>query len=255
MTQGFKFRAGQLPAGSATYALEPQCTESHAPQRRHFRPGGREHAPHLPVPALAEGHFVVHPVAIAAQFLQRIGVQRLAIVQNPVAETLRRAFRQRRHGARLVDLLDAVARVRHGQRQRAVVGDQEQPLAVAVQAAYGIKPAAILRQILQDRAPPLGIVAGAEHVVRLVEQQVNAPFRPQRTAIECDRVAARIEGHAHLRDRLAVDGDASGGDQAFAGAARTSAALRHPDVQPQLIRAWFWGVQRHASPRPICRAW
>ena len=255
VTQGFKFRARQLPTGSATYAFEPQRAEGHAPQRRHVRTDGGEHAPHLPVSTLAQGHFVVDPVAVAPQFVQRLGVQRLAIVQNAVAEALRRIFRQRHRGAHFVDLGDAVARVCHGQCQRAVVGYQQQPFAVAVQTADGIKPTAIPRQIVQNRAPPLGIVTGAKHVVRLVEQQVDHPFRSQRTAVEGHCVAAWIERHAHFSDDFPVDGYASGGDPTFAGTARARSALRHPDVQTQLIRAWFWGVQRHASPRPICRAW
>ncbi len=255
MAQGFKFLAGQLPTSSTAYSLEAQRTEGHAPQRCNIRADSGKHSPHLPVPPFAQRYFVIHPVTVTTKFVQRLGMQSLAIVQNTVAELLRCTRWQRRRRTRFVDFLDAVARVRHGQRQRAIVGYQQQPFAVAVKTPDGIKAAAILRQVVQNRSPSLGVMAGTKHVMRLVQQQINHPFGSQGTSIEGNGVVTRIERHAHLRDDFSIHGHPSGGNPAFAGTSRTRAALRHPDVQTQFIQAWFWGVQRHSSPRPICRVW
>jgi len=128
----------------------------------------------------------------------------------------------------------AVPRVRHAQREVAVVGQDHQPLGVKVEAADRVQlvPHLLPHQV-DDGDAPLGVVGRRHHPDRLVEQQV-APhgLGLQSLAVDLDRVAGEVGLIADPRD-LAVDRDPAFGDQPLRVAARA-----HAGRGDQLLQAF-----------------
>jgi hypothetical protein len=71
-----------------------------------------------------------------------------------------------------IDLRHLVPRVHQPRRQLAVVGEQQQPFGVVVEAADRVEIPEIRRNHLQDGAAPLRIGARGHHARRLVDQHI-----------------------------------------------------------------------------------
>ena len=101
-----------------------------------------------------------------------------------------------------VGLLDAEARVHQPIGQVAVVGQQQQPLAVLVEPADGVDALADVRHQVDGQRPAGRVVIGAEVAARLVDQPVDRLFRvPDRLAIDGDALLARIDLACPARGR------------------------------------------------------
>ncbi|OGL03325.1 MAG: hypothetical protein A3I03_12705 [Candidatus Rokubacteria bacterium RIFCSPLOWO2_02_FULL_68_19] len=113
-----------------------------------------------------------------------------------------------------VHSLHLEARVEQALGQRAVVGEEEQPLGVEVEPPHRKEPGAlVLHEVEHDRATAR-IAPGGEIPAGLIQQDVALGLRGRNgAAIHEDDVALRIGGGALGRHRLAVDGDAPFGDQ------------------------------------------
>jgi hypothetical protein len=127
---------------------------------------------------------------------QRERLRRHALPLEHRAAGQVRAVRLVRHPLDLGVVLaqHAVARVRHAQRQLAVVGKQHEPFRVEVEAADRKDP---LRNPsaheVEDGRSPLGIVRGSDASDRLVEQQVAQRLGGlEALAVELDRVGGGI---------------------------------------------------------------
>ena len=98
---------------------------------------------------------------------------------------------RRRSTADRVLALDAVARVKHPLRPRAIVREQQQPFRVAVQPADRIEPAAPLAQRRRDevehRRAGVPIADRARHAGRLGEDEVDAPLDGRSICAAVDR--------------------------------------------------------------------
>ena len=77
-------------------------------------------------------------------------------------------------------------------RERAVIGEEEEPLGVEVEPADADQAGQILRQALEDGRPALRVgVRGHQPARLVVEKQPRAFALRQRLAVDADAVAAR----------------------------------------------------------------
>jgi hypothetical protein len=143
---------------------------------------------------------------------------------DALAQTLDRAggnVAAHQHG---VLALNAVAWVEKSLDERAIIGEQQQPFAVAVQAAGRDHAGRARRQQIGDRARGVGVAQAGNVSGRLVQEQVGVLcLRPQRPAVHTDIVAAGDSGAAGLAHNGAVDADAALGNQPLGGPARGDA--------------------------------
>ena len=106
-------------------------------------PDGGQHPAHLPVAALVDGQLdLAHPAAVhvlfAAQQADVLGGAGQAVVEHdPLPQTRQRVGVGDALYLRPVGLGDVVARVGQLEQEVAVVGQEDQPLAVGVQPAHG----------------------------------------------------------------------------------------------------------------------
>ena len=139
---------GQLARLTDAHAVEAEGADADPDEAGHGHADGREHPAELPPPALGERHAVpgqlLRPTLRGVVQLGRLG--RRGVAQDdhagePLVETDARAQRldlgpcQGSCQADRVLTLDAVARVAQALAPVAVVGQQDQPLGVAVEAA------------------------------------------------------------------------------------------------------------------------
>ena len=102
-----------------------------------------------------------------------------------------------------IGLLDAEARMHEPIGQVAVVGQQQQALAVLVEPADGVDALADVRHQIDGPRPAAGIVVGAEVAARLVDQPVDELLAVQRLAIHAHGIAG-FDLRAQLADDAAI---------------------------------------------------
>ncbi len=206
--------------------VELERPEGDADQPVHLEPEMLADHLDLAVLALADAHGEPEVVALAA-FHARLD----RTVLDPVdGQTLIEGCEPR-----LVDLAegpDPVAAQPAGRRQferaldAAVVGEEQQPLGVDVEASDGEHARQMTRQHLEHGRPTVRIALGGHETARLViEPEARALGRRQGLAVDGDAVAARdVERGAF--DDLAVDRDAALVDPVLDLAARAEARTR-----------------------------
>ena len=114
-------------------------------------------------------------------------------------------------------LLVAVPGMGQAVGQLAIVGEQDQPLALDIQAAHRVERAGQVHQVAHGGAR-VGRFYGREHAARLVQGHVLQRLgRLDRPPIHQDVVYQGV-GLAADAGNLAVDDHAPGGDQGFTGA-------------------------------------
>src|SRR5581483_6715248 len=105
-----------------------------------------------------------------------------------------------------VALGDPVPRMGESQRQLAVAGEQEQAAGVGVEAADRVETAGVVDEV-EDRGAALGIAAGADHALGLVEHQgAQRDGVAEGAAVDGDLVDAGLDQGAGA-DGGAVDLD------------------------------------------------
>ena len=88
----------------------------------------------------------------------------------------------------VVGLLDAEARVHQLLGQVAVVGQQQQALAVLVEPADGVDALIDVRDQVEGQRPAGGVVVGAEVAARLVDRPVDVLLGPDGMVVDGDLV-------------------------------------------------------------------
>jgi hypothetical protein len=182
--------------------------------------GGRHHGRMLQHPPLRRGRHTVVQLDAAAEAGQGISA--------------RRPVHQHQVGLGVLE-----ARMAQLERQVAVVGQQQQALAVQVQPAHGIEPHRSLEQRLQPR-PAARVVEHRQHARGFVEHQIAAPGRRPRLdqlAIDAHLVLLRVHLDAQFRDHRAIDRHAAGLDHLVAGPPRGDPRVGHYLVQSFLRHA------------------
>ncbi len=189
----------------------------------------RQHQSHLTLSSLVQ--LQLDPAAAPAHRSRRqTGSSRRGLSSfnlDAGAELLQRPRRRSTRDLGEIRLDDAVTRVRQGVREGAIVRQQQQPLAFAVQPADRMQPldggmAATIggfqtgNDQLHHRMLGMRIGAGGVETGRLVERQVEGrgPSR-DRAAVDEDRRMVGINFRPKRGDGLAVDLDPSGQDHSF----------------------------------------
>jgi len=208
----------------------------------------------LPVASLPQHDLVGHPALPAPQFPDLDDSQELTVGLDAQPEGGSLCGAESSGNCDVVHLLDVVAGVRHCICQIAVIGEDQQPFAVAVKATDRVQP---LRQRLDQidhRGPSLRILGRGDVSGGFVEGEVEFRFRLNRRAVDTDYLAARKNGAAKFGDGVAIDGNDAGKNQDFAGAPRTESALGEELVKANGIRqvAWSSGVRVHGHPLSTC---
>lgn len=124
----------------------------------------------------------------------------------------------------------------HRLDERAVVGEQNQPLAVGVEPPDGNEPHALRnRDELNHGLLGEPIAHRADDALGFVEREVVAPGRNRkRLPIDVDFIRREIDFGSRRRHDRAVDGDPPGGDQSFGLTPR-----RHPGVRQGFLKPNF----------------
>ena len=128
----------------------------------------------------------------------------------------------------LVDLLDAVSRVREAMRQRPVVREQERAGRVGVETPDG-DDACVVTDEVDDGRPSLRVARSGHDAGGLVQQHVRERLRCHRATVDLDPVSL-LDERVQLA-RLPVHGDPAGLDQLVGASARGDARPREVRVQ------------------------
>jgi hypothetical protein len=120
----------------------------------------------------------------------------------------------------LVDARDLVTRMEQSVGQLSVVGEEEQSLRIVVEPTHGKDARPSRREQIDDDGAALRIGPARDVAARLVKEDVRARLGAfERPAIEGDPVDVGIGLGARLAAHVAVDGDATGGQDRFSAPA------------------------------------
>ncbi len=206
-----------MPPGARRQAGQAHGSDADAGQAGDGVADGGQHPAHLPVAAFIDGQFhfpdpaAVH-ILLAAQQADVLGGPGHAVVEHdPFPQTRQRVGVRDALHLRPVRLGDMVARMRELEQEVAVVGQEDQPLAVGVETPHGPQHrlAADVHQV-RHQPPGVGVRARRNHAARLVEREVVAtPGRAHEAAVELDLVRFEVHLRPLLRHDLAVNADSA----------------------------------------------
>jgi hypothetical protein len=114
---------------------------------------------------------------------------------------------------RLVDLLDAEARVGEAVGEVAVVGDEEEALGVGVETAGGVEAGLHLGQEVENGAAAAVVGGGGDGAAGLVEEEVALGLEGDGPAVYFYSLSLGVDGAAGIGDDLSIDADAAGADE------------------------------------------
>jgi hypothetical protein len=214
----------QMAPPPQPHRAEAQGSDPDALEPKHVHPQRLEHPPDLTTAPLAQNDLVLPGISVSGRRVDALGPQPLAIGLNPRLKprTLRRI--QRPVGPDAVDLLDVVPGVRQKMRECAVVRQNQQPFTVPVEPTDGIDAAGQAVDERAERSPPLGVIARADNVARLVEEDIDQRLARHDLSVEGDRVCGRVDAHPLPRDGRAIDADTTRRDDGLARATGSDAA-------------------------------
>jgi hypothetical protein len=221
---------------AAPHVVKGQRADSHADQSTYSLSDRGEHPPHLALPALPQHH--AQPVAIRTmrEEVDRAPLRAPLLEVDAPLQLPALGVAQRPGNEYMIFLRDLEPWVGNAVGEVAVVGQQQQPLAVSVEPSNGIDARPRRHKIPHRPTPPL--VANGAHVAgRLVQQVivVRGPRRRNGLSVHSETVVLTVHQHAWLSHDGTVDRDAALAHQRLRGAARAYAggrenlldALRH----------------------------
>lgn len=123
-----------------------------------------------------------------------------------------------------VFFLNLEARMRQPIGQVAVVGQEQESLAVGVEPSDGKEPR-IIRHQPDNRRPALRVEGGRDDADRLMQRQVATRIARyghlDKLAVDSDHIRVGIDTRAKLAHDASVDGNASVHDHIFGGPQRS----------------------------------
>lgn len=191
----------------------------------------REHPANLAILAFIENHFEHRALLVLTAKSHTLGVDFAFGQTNPLAQAIEEL--RGRHTGHLnqVFLLDSIARVGQEIRKLAVVRQQDEPFARAIESPNG-KETTIARHQIYDPRPTSRVVVGGHHADRFVQDVHHAAGVRQPFTIHTNILGPRVDLRAERGDNLTIDLDPSGSDQLLAGAATSKPGRSQHLLQP-----------------------
>src|SRR5690606_15975088 len=151
---------------------------------------------------------------------------------DPVEEPPDVGFIQVARHDRLVDPFHPVPRVEEPVRDVALVREQEEPLALHVEASHVEEPPVLLGNQVINGRPTLRIGARGNVTPRLVEREPDRPGQSDGPSVHVDPIPLGIDARAQLGDDLAVDAHAALPDHLLGRAPRGDAGAGEEFLEP-----------------------
>jgi hypothetical protein len=202
--------------GTGLQVPELQWPEPDTLQLEDRMPDGVAHALDLPLAALVNGDLQL--VGLEAGHPGRGGATVLEV--HPLSEGVQGPLVDRRVGhPHPVGLVDLEARVGQAVGERAVVGEQDEPAGVDVQAPDGVQAARSGHE-RDHGGPPMRIAGRGDDPRGLVEQvHDRVGGGRHRPAVHRDLVLIGLDVRGRIGDRRSVDLDPLGADDLLRGPA------------------------------------
>ncbi len=177
---------------------------------------GSEHSPNFPVFPLVECHLEHGALFVLRSHIDPLGMHLALGEMNAPADGIERFPCGNAGDLDKVPLLDAIAGMSKKVGQRAVIGDEEQSLAHAIESAHGEEPLLAGYEI-DHPGTSGGIVVGGDDSDGFVEQ-IDHPSRPgQPFAIHANVLSLGINPCSQRVDDGSIHLDTAGGNQLLAG--------------------------------------
>ena len=187
-----------------------------------------EHAPDLSIDSLAQYNSQTRRRARA----QMCNARAFAVEQDSTEQFRREGCIPGAIQSYLILLVDLVARMREALGKIAVVCQNQEAFALRIESTDIEQAREFRRQQIKNRVAGARIFSCRNKTSRLVQNNVQRPFRAHELAVHFDVVAlARLR--AEIRARLSVNRDASGRDQFVAMPARADSGGGKKSVQTQ----------------------
>ena len=199
---------GERSSLTGVYVRQLQRTDSHPNQPPHRLADGVEHPAYLPLPALGQHDAIPAQLRVRRRqqieqlsnlggrgVLQHVDSSQALLELDAVAQRQLLLPGDRSVQADHVLALDAVAGVQQQVRPGTVVGEEQQPLRLFVQAADRIEarlPAGVRRQQLHDRSVGVAVPHGRDDAGRLVEHPVRTLALDRRERLAVDQHALHL---------------------------------------------------------------
>ncbi len=118
-------------------------------------------------------------------------------------------------------------------RELAVVGEQQQPFAVIIEATHRVDTLAHALHQIEHRRPALGIAGSGDVAGGLVQNEIYLAIRKaNQLAIHFDVVSRGVRFASQLNSHLAVDGDPALDHELFSFAAAGDTGVGQQLLQP-----------------------
>jgi hypothetical protein len=213
----------QIPPGTDGKTGQTEWTDADAPESLDRDADGVHDVPHQMVGAFVDHHLEDEPLGRSPQDPELLRNHAVPVDHHAVPDPLQDHVARTRQRQDVVLLVELVARVHDPVGDVAVVGQQQQTLGVAIEAAHWVDALRDLDDVHHRAAVPL-VLGRRDVTARFVEDQVPRTLRPEELAVDSDLGTRRVGLGAELRHDLAVDGDSSGSNQRLCRSARGDAA-------------------------------
>ncbi len=225
--QCLELAVAQAPPSARQEPLKREWSDPRPHEANHSPARTVHHATNLTISSFDQLDLVLRARPPRGERPHTDCAQPLALRLDPRDEPREPRTRQWAIGPHPVHFGYMVPRVNEPRRQLAVVGEQQESLAVPVEPSHRIQAdAQRARQKIEHRPAPLRVSARAQHTTGLVQEEVVPRLRTQPAPVHADVVPRRIHPGARLQNRPAVDHHSTGANPLDGAASRRDATLR-----------------------------
>lgn len=191
--------------------------------------------PDFAIAPFLQGNAQAHAVALDGDHFDILWARWTILQFDALHETLQFLMAQVTVDGNLIGLDGAVARMLQMMSEQAVVGKDNQPLGIAVQASDGKDARVEVRDVIGKALAPRRVVHGRDDAARFIPQEINLLLLLQhRVSVHQDTVASGC--NAHTEDAgLSIDSHAARADQLFRLTPCGDAGTSKPQLNAQRL--------------------
>jgi hypothetical protein len=215
----FDFPFCKWSHGACRQVAETNRSDGDAFEPLHFVTDAGEQAADLAIAAFVEHHFQDRRLFATALDTDVFHVGEAFGQVDAAVELFQDFVLDLTSNLDVINLFDAVARMREAVSEFAVVRDNDQTFRSHVEAADTKDPRRIWRQQIGNSCPAGRIASGCHDTDRLVYGEVSKFWSQQGFAVDADLLLERIDSSPQLGHDLMIDFDSPLADQFFAFAA------------------------------------